>query len=182
MTDKLEALKDLASEMVIKFNHWSKCAALTSESTSALHSQTLSKTAQLITDLTEALERGAKNEHALGGLLDEMTRRRDSQANRANSAEQREEHLKADAAVMGQRIANQAELAEQLGKALDGANKTAQGWKERAKTAEQRLQQPIKLPPRINHISLCSPLEVEDMWIHRLIHAAKEAGFKVEGA
>lgn len=58
---------------------------------------------------------------------------------RSKAAEQREEHLKADAAVMGQRIANQSELTEQLGKSLDEANKTAQGWMERAKSAEQQL-------------------------------------------
>lgn len=71
-----------------------------------------------INALLAALERSTKNEHALGGLLDEMTRRRDSQANRANAAEQREEHLKATVDVLS---AKNAEL-------------------------QQRLQQPIKLP------------------------------------
>lgn len=45
-----------------------------------------------------------------------------------------------------QRIANQVELAEQLGKSLDEANQTGQGWMDRTKAAEQILQQPIKLP------------------------------------
>ncbi|WP_447880999.1 hypothetical protein [Serratia fonticola] len=73
---------------------------------------------EYVTALLAALERSTKNEHALGGLLDEMTRRRDSHANRANAAEQREEHLKATVDVLS---AKNAEL-------------------------QQRLQQPIKLP------------------------------------
>ena len=114
---------------------------------------------------------------------------------RADSAEQREEHLKADTAVMGQRIANQAELAEQLGKSLDEANKTAQGWMERSETAEQqlsrtnsmlsesiaalkaaeqRLQQPIKLPD-------CDDYDATWQYQDACEEKLRGIGFKVEG-
>lgn len=54
-----------------------------------------------------------------------------------------------------------------------------QAWQEAWRAGRAAIE--ITMPSRIENINLRTPLEVEDMWKHRLIYAAKEAGITVKG-
>ncbi|MFV8869578.1 hypothetical protein [Serratia fonticola] len=135
MSDKLEALSQpvgfiskCAAEMLEDGETSSIRPYFDVQGSKPLYSQ------EYVTALLAALERSTKNEHALGGLLDEMTRRRDSQANRANAAEQREEHLKATVDVLS---AKNAEIEQQLSRTNSMLSESIAALK----AAEEQIEQ-----------------------------------------
>lgn len=96
-----------------------------------------------VLELLAALEESNQRAGRLNGMLDNSMRA-------TKSAEQREEHLKADAAVMGQRIAEleransaQDNHINQLQDRIDTLEKRNGELGKYAGKLEQRLQQPI---------------------------------------
>ncbi len=124
LSKPVDFLKSAALITARNFERWSKLSAMTSESSSVLHSTTLLETAQLLSALLAELE--AKDKRIAELELDELAMRASSRA----VHEAQENHI------------------NQQQDRIDSLEKTNAGLGRGLAAAEQRLATPVRLPSK----------------------------------